>query len=123
VCAASKAVKLGGHFIRYPVDLCLLPISILFGYFHGIIKLYAAMTLHVVCFQLSFFPAPGWANVTERQRTTIGQWVHGLARLVTMAHRLAGPASIVAVNHADVLPLRRLPGEAAKAPTRTTAIA
>jgi cellulose synthase/poly-beta-1,6-N-acetylglucosamine synthase-like glycosyltransferase len=47
VCAASKAVKLGGHFIRYPVDICLLPISILFGYFHGIIKLYAAMTLHV----------------------------------------------------------------------------
>jgi len=47
VCAASKMIKLGGHFIRYPVDICLLPISILFGYFHSIIKLYAAMTLHV----------------------------------------------------------------------------
>lgn len=43
----SKFIKLIGHFIRYPVDVCLLPVSILFGYFHGLIKFYAMMTLHV----------------------------------------------------------------------------
>lgn len=44
----SKWIKLLGHFIRYPVDVLLLPVSILFGYFHGIIKVYAALTLNVV---------------------------------------------------------------------------
>jgi hypothetical protein len=45
---ASKFIKLLGHYIRYPVDLLLLPVSILFGYFHGGIKMYAVMTLNVV---------------------------------------------------------------------------
>lgn len=44
----SKFIKLLGHYIRYPADLVLLPVSILFGYFHGLIKLYAACTLNVV---------------------------------------------------------------------------
>lgn len=44
----SKFIKLLGHYIRYPVDFVLLPVSILFGYFHGLIKLYAAFTLNVV---------------------------------------------------------------------------
>ncbi|KAL2368120.1 hypothetical protein RJ035_002610 [Blastomyces gilchristii] len=43
----SKFIKLLGHYIRYPVDFLLLPVSILFGYFHGLIKLYAAFTLNV----------------------------------------------------------------------------
>lgn len=55
----SKWIKLLGHYIRYPVDVFLLPVSILFGYFHGAIKMYAVMTLNVVsefCFHplLSF---------------------------------------------------------------------
>lgn len=37
-----------GHFVRYPVDVFLLPISIMFGYFHGGIKVYACLTLNVV---------------------------------------------------------------------------
>ncbi|TKX19290.1 hypothetical protein C1H76_8475 [Elsinoe australis] len=41
----AKSVKLMGHFIRYPADLILLPISILFGYLHGIIKLIGLCTL------------------------------------------------------------------------------
>lgn len=45
----SKFIKLVGHYIRYPSDVILLPVSILFGYFHGLIKLYAACTLSVVC--------------------------------------------------------------------------
>lgn len=50
----SKFIKLMGHYVRYPVDVLLLPISILFGYFHGGIKIYAVLTLNVVscCFWL-----------------------------------------------------------------------
>jgi hypothetical protein len=44
----SKFIKLLGHYVRYPADVVLLPVSILFGYFHGLIKLYAACTLNVV---------------------------------------------------------------------------
>lgn len=44
----SKAIKLMGHFIRYPIDMAFLPISILFGYAHGFLKLYAMFTLDVV---------------------------------------------------------------------------
>ncbi|KAI9842075.1 MAG: hypothetical protein M1837_007500 [Sclerophora amabilis] len=43
----SKFLKLLGHFRRYPEDIPLLPISILFGYFHGFIKVYAFFTLDV----------------------------------------------------------------------------
>lgn len=49
----SKWIKLLGHYLRYPVDVLLLPVSVLFGYFHGAIKMYAVMTLNVVCFILS----------------------------------------------------------------------
>ncbi|GAM90746.1 hypothetical protein ANO11243_087910 [Dothideomycetidae sp. 11243] len=42
----AKTVKLVGHFGRYPKDLALLPISILFGYAHGIIKLIGLCTLY-----------------------------------------------------------------------------
>ncbi|KAJ5457584.1 hypothetical protein N7475_008972 [Penicillium sp. IBT 31633x] len=43
----SKWIKLLGHYLRYPVDVLLLPVSVLFGYFHGAIKMYAVMTLNV----------------------------------------------------------------------------
>ncbi|KAI9875076.1 MAG: hypothetical protein M1830_008968, partial [Pleopsidium flavum] len=43
----SKFVKLLGHYIRYPIDFLFLPLSILFGYFHGFIKVYAMITLNV----------------------------------------------------------------------------
>lgn len=43
----SKFIKLLGHYRRYPADFLLLPVSILFGYFHGAIKIYAAVTLNV----------------------------------------------------------------------------
>lgn len=55
----SKFIKLLGHYIRYPADFLLLPVSIFFGYFHGLIKLYAAFTLNVVCvFLPSSSPVP-----------------------------------------------------------------
>jgi hypothetical protein len=44
----SKFIKLITHFVRYPVDILLWPVSILFGWFHGIIKVYAMVTLNEV---------------------------------------------------------------------------
>ncbi|KAI1935313.1 hypothetical protein LOZ57_006906 [Ophidiomyces ophidiicola] len=43
----TKFAKFFGYFRRNPFHIILIPISILFGYFHGIIKVYAACTLHV----------------------------------------------------------------------------
>ena len=44
----AKSVKLMGHFIRYPSDIIMLPVSILFGYIHGFLKLAGLLTLHEV---------------------------------------------------------------------------
>ena len=44
----SKFIKLITHFVRYPVDILLWPVSIIFGWFHGIIKFYAFATLNEV---------------------------------------------------------------------------
>ena len=44
----SKFIKLLGHYIRYPVDILLLPVSICFGYLHGLIKARAMVSLNVV---------------------------------------------------------------------------
>ncbi|TVY14933.1 hypothetical protein LARI1_G008374 [Lachnellula arida] len=41
----TKWVKLVGLFMREPSDMIFLPVSIIFGYLHGIIKLYALFTL------------------------------------------------------------------------------
>lgn len=43
----TKVVKLIGLFRRNPSDVVYLPLSILFGYFHGLIKLYALITLNM----------------------------------------------------------------------------
>lgn len=44
----TKVVKLMGLFLRNPSDVVFLPLSIAFGYFHGLIKLYALCTLNIV---------------------------------------------------------------------------
>ena len=49
----TKWIKLIGHYIRYPIDIIFLPLSILFGYFHGLLKLYAMFTLDAVSSELS----------------------------------------------------------------------
>lgn len=46
--AFTKVVKLVGLFVRNPSDIMFLPVSIVFGYFHGLIKLYALCTLKMV---------------------------------------------------------------------------
>ncbi|KLU81359.1 hypothetical protein MAPG_00449 [Magnaporthiopsis poae ATCC 64411] len=45
--AFTKVVKLLGLFRKNPVDILYLPLSIVFGYFHGLIKLYALFTLNM----------------------------------------------------------------------------
>ncbi|KAI0158177.1 glycosyltransferase family 2 protein [Xylariaceae sp. FL1272] len=45
--AFTKVIKLVGLFRRHPSDIFFLPISIVFGYFHGLIKLYALATLNM----------------------------------------------------------------------------
>lgn len=47
--SASKVVKLIGLFRRDPRDVMFLPVSIIFGYCHGWIKLYSLFTLRMVC--------------------------------------------------------------------------
>ena len=44
----SKFIKLLGHYVRYPIDFLMLPVSIIFGYLHGIIKAKAMLSLNVV---------------------------------------------------------------------------
>lgn len=67
----TKWIKLLGHYIRYPVDVIFLPLSILFGYFHGLLKLYAMFTLDVVSsnflvhFRRASFPACHWPHHPE----------------------------------------------------------
>jgi hypothetical protein len=41
----AKFLKTINHYQRNPKDLLLFPIAVLFGYFHGFIKLYAFCTL------------------------------------------------------------------------------
>ncbi|KAK0631642.1 nucleotide-diphospho-sugar transferase [Immersiella caudata] len=41
----TKVVKLVGLFRKNPSDIVYLPVSIIFGYFHGLVKLYALFTL------------------------------------------------------------------------------
>lgn len=48
----SKFVKLIGHYVRYPFDFLLLPVSIVFGYLHGLIKAKAMLSLNVVSCKL-----------------------------------------------------------------------
>ena len=54
----TKVVKLVGLLRRNPSDIMFLPVSIMFGYFHGLIKLYALFTLKEVNHQRPFRPVP-----------------------------------------------------------------
>jgi len=48
IFAFTKVVKLMGLFRRNPSDVMFLPVSIIFGWLHGLIKLWALCTLNVV---------------------------------------------------------------------------
>lgn len=72
----SKFIKLVGHYIRYPVDGLLLPVSILFGYLHGIIKIYAVLTLNVVSSKIHSPPFPPSTFLLQRPEL-LGHWMMG----------------------------------------------
>ena len=42
----TKTVKLWPYFYEYPEDMKYIPVQIIFGYLHGLIKLYTLLTLH-----------------------------------------------------------------------------
>ena len=44
----TKTLKLVPHLTRHPLDIVYLPASIVFSYLHGIINIYAVLTMHVV---------------------------------------------------------------------------
>lgn len=46
----SKFIKVFGHFLRYPFDIFLFPLGLLFSYAHGAWKFYAMLTLDVVSY-------------------------------------------------------------------------
>lgn len=45
----AKTIKLVPHLLRNPGDVRFIPVSILFGYFHNLIKLYGCITVTEVC--------------------------------------------------------------------------
>jgi hypothetical protein len=49
--AFAKTIKLVPHLLRNPGDVRFIPVSILFGYFHNLIKLYGCITVTEVCSQ------------------------------------------------------------------------
>jgi hypothetical protein len=46
----AKTIKLVPHLLRNPGDVRFIPVSIFFGYFHNLIKLYGCITVTEVCF-------------------------------------------------------------------------
>ena len=45
----AQTIKLIPHLLRNPGDVRFVPVSILFGYFHNLIKLYGCITVTEVC--------------------------------------------------------------------------
>lgn len=45
----AKTIKLVPHLLRNPGDVRFIPVSVLFGYFHNLIKLYGCITVTEVC--------------------------------------------------------------------------
>ena len=55
--AFTKIVKLVPHLLRNPGDVRFVPVSVLFGYFHNLNKLYGCITVTEVC-RPRFFALP-----------------------------------------------------------------
>lgn len=45
----AKTIKLVPHLLRNPGDVRFIPVSVAFGYFHNLIKLYGCITVTEVC--------------------------------------------------------------------------
>ena len=57
----AKFIKNLDHYIYYPGDLLLVPCSIMFGWFHGLIKIYSLLTINVV--RTNYAQSPGFDGV------------------------------------------------------------
>lgn len=69
----TKWVKLLGLFRRHPEDIIFLPVSILFGWYHGFIKLYALFTLNMV--SVVVYKSASTSNTFGRLLGAAGQTV------------------------------------------------
>ncbi|KAG6059331.1 hypothetical protein E4U13_001155 [Claviceps humidiphila] len=90
--AFTKVVKLIGLFRRNPSDIVFLPLSIAFGYFHGLIKLYALFTLNMTSWGSR---TDGDANDAQRlapvpQPSTVMKTPPGTASLIRYNVRQQG---------------------------------
>lgn len=82
---ASKFIKLLGHYIRYPVDFLLLPVSIIFGYLHGLIKAEAMLSLNVVCGTCTLPILSRRPTLAVQQRLTLSDYrQHGVLEMALM---------------------------------------
>lgn len=63
----AKMIKLVPHLLRNPGDIRFIPVSIAFGYFHNLIKLYGCITVTEVRFQV---PHPLCLQATDYPHQT-----------------------------------------------------
>lgn len=67
----SKCTKLMPHFVRHPEDtILLLPVVVVFGYVHGLIKFWGLVTLNAV--SSCRYPAPPLLVLLTRSRRPPG---------------------------------------------------
>ena len=82
----TKVVKLVGLFRRNPSDIMFLPVSILFGYFHGLIKLWALFTLKEVI-NAPFPPAQDLRILTASYRRRGGAAKMATSTILSVSRR------------------------------------
>lgn len=69
----TKLLKLVPHFCEYPQDLLFIPVTIVFGYVYGVIKLYALFTLSEVCIRQRILKSEANEDV-NRPHGVAGTW-------------------------------------------------
>lgn len=63
----AKTIKLIPHLLRNPGDVRFIPVSVAFGYFHNLIKLYGCITVTEVCIWPRICSYRNTANSHTRQ--------------------------------------------------------
>jgi hypothetical protein len=106
----TKVVKLAGLFRRNPSDIVFLPVSILFGYFHGLIKLWALFTLKQVCYE-SLPPTRQYADQKRRRPgaavRTVTSTTRSACRRTPLAARAWRRSSDRACQRRGIIGIRR----------------
>lgn len=81
----TKVVKLMGLFLRNPSDIKYLIVSVVFGYFHGLIKVYALFTLRMVRYRPPSTPDE-WQKIGHSKLTHL-VWIRRLGAAAKVAIR------------------------------------